>query len=54
VNDFSGQVIEDNSDKFEFLAAAAGLVGLVFDNSDLLGAKYFHGSLYGWPPAKMT
>jgi hypothetical protein len=53
VNDFSGQAIENNSDKFEFLAAEAGLVGLVFDNSDLLGA-YFHGSLHGWPPAKMT
>ena len=53
VNDISGQGIEDNPDKFEFLAATAHLVGPVFDNSDLLAAKYLHGSLHGWPPAQM-
>jgi hypothetical protein len=44
VNDISGEGINDNLDKFEFLAATAKLVGPVFDNSDLLGKKYLHGS----------
>jgi len=53
VDDFSGYGIDYNSDMLEFLAAMAGLVGPIFDNSELLAAEYLHGSLHGWSPAQM-
>ena len=43
VNQIAGPRIHDHSDNCEFLAATAGRVGLIFDNSNLLGAKYLHG-----------
>jgi hypothetical protein len=45
VNQIAAQRIHNHSDNCEFLAATAGRVGLIFDNSNLLGAKYLHGRL---------
>jgi hypothetical protein len=43
VNQIAAQRIHDHSDNCEFPAATAGRVRLIFDNSNLLGAKYLHG-----------
>jgi len=54
VNEIAAQRIHNHSDNCEFLAATAGHVGLILDNSNLLGAKYPHGRHGRLQPSAMA